>query len=497
MGSNQYVGGLISGANQNGVIENAETLANSLNSVLTVDTTGSNSYSFVGFMRDKSTTGTGTLALVKNGTGTQVLGGTQISYTGPTTINAGKLSLNGAAIFASAIGFGAGSTGTLEIQTAAQPITGLSTADSVTTTDIVQNVAATSGVITDTQTANTTFGGVLQNNPVQTTASTLGLTKAGTGSLTLSGANTFSGVLNVTAGTLQLQANAGNTAGGVSSVAGAAYSGTTTRFNLAGGSTLQLRSDSNVTFQGVDAIGGLNNATVTIDVNQVTAAGSNNVMSISTAAATPIGNAVTVNVTGGNGDSLSFGTIDSVTGGATNLTLNPTTASMTLGTSGTGATATPQTGSYFNYNNAANSSTLTLSGTSTGNVVAGVISNQGTINGVASTGTTGVVAVTKTGTSTWTLNAASTYTGATTVNGGTLALSSTASLGNTAITVTNAGTIFAPQPGAGTVSAGTTGAGALAPPSIWVLIPSSVWWMATSALSTSTRTRPLPRPRSL
>jgi fibronectin-binding autotransporter adhesin len=60
--------------------------------------------------------------------------------------------------------------------------------------------------------------------------------------------------------------------------------------------------------------------------------------------------------------------------------------------------------------------------------------------------------------STYTLSGANTYTGATTVSAGTLSLASSGSFGDTAIAVAN-GATFAPNPGSGTVSAGTTGAG--------------------------------------
>jgi autotransporter-associated beta strand protein len=62
--------------------------------------------------------------------------------------------------------------------------------------------------------------------------------------------------------------------------------------------------------------------------------------------------------------------------------------------------------------------------------------------------------------STYTLSGANTYTGATTVSAGTLNLASGGSLGDTAIAVAS-GATFAPNPGSGTVSAGTTGAGVL------------------------------------
>jgi len=203
MGSYQYLGGLIA-PNQNAVVENTETQANALNSILTVDVSGANAYSYNGYLRSFNSTGTGTLALIKNGTGTQILGGTQITYTGGTTINAGQLELNGASAFASPVTFGSGSTATLQIDTATQSISGLGSLDTAANSnEIVQNNATMSGVLTVTQTPNSTFFGLLRNNP---TSNTLGLTKAGAGSLTLMGSNTYTGVTTISAGKLAVAA---------------------------------------------------------------------------------------------------------------------------------------------------------------------------------------------------------------------------------------------------------------------------------------------------
>ncbi|QOV91058.1 beta strand repeat-containing protein [Humisphaera borealis] len=71
----------------------------------------------------------------------------------------------------------------------------------------------------------------------------------------------------------------------------------------------------------------------------------------------------------------------------------------------------------------------------------------------------GSMGLTKTGVGTQTFTAAQTYTGDTSITAGTLAISSTGSLNNTAITVSNSGSVFLVAPGAGTVGLGTTGAG--------------------------------------
>ena len=250
--------------------------------------------------------------------------------------------------------------------------------------------------------------------------------KAGAGRVILNANNTFTGTLGVAGGgtliltgnnaarpsttanttvvgpggVLQLQANAGNTSGGISTVLFNEQSGTLQPFILQNGGTLQLRSDSSVTFAGGNNFGGLGSATVTIDVNALSPAGTNNTLTFA-----PGGfdvNTTTFNVTGGSGYKLALGKINNVTsanGGV--MTLNPTNASMTVaGYSGTTAFT----------------STLLLGGTSAGNTVTGPITNT-------TTATPAVVSLTKTGSSTWESTAENTYTGTTNVRQGVLTLS--------------------------------------------------------------------------
>ena len=194
-----------------------------------------------------------------------------------------------------------------------------------------------------------------------------GFTKAGPGVMELSGANTYSGASTISAGTLQLVANAGNTSSGVSSALNIPSYGS---FSLAPGTTLQLRSDGDVSFGGGNNMGGLGNGTVTFDVNQVNTGNNHHALSFA-----PNGfntyNEV-LNVTGGNGYSLSFGPI---IGDSSSLTLNPTTANLT-------------------------------------------------VNALSS-----VSALTKNGAGTLTINGASTYAGNTTLNAGTLELANVNALG--------------------------------------------------------------------
>jgi autotransporter-associated beta strand protein len=247
-----------------------------------------------------------------------------------------------------------------------------------------------------------------------------GGTTVSAGTLTLSGSNSTTGQAKVSSGaTLQLQANAGNTVSGTSYALSVGANNLTMSGVNQSTSTLQLRSDSSVTFNGGNNLGGLGGTgsgeTVDIDVNNL---GTNGDMAANqTLTFAPGGFQVLntgFNVTGGNGYTLALGQVTAVSGAQTDY-FNPTTASLTIN----GFTAS-----------ASGAMTMYVEGTSTGgNSVGGVISNG-----------SGTVSVTKTGAGTWTLSAADTYTGATTVTGGTLIVSGSLS-GSASASVTSGGTL--------------------------------------------------------
>ncbi len=294
--------------------------------------------------------------------------------------------------------------------------------------------AATLRLINDHATNALTVNASIKNNGTDVVT----VTKSGPGTLVLNGDNTYTGATNLGSGsataggggTLILTGNNTGATGNMNVGNGATIQlqtasalGTTgvagtSQFLLFNGSTLQLRNDSATAFNGTNVIGGLNNATIAIDVNQLTGAGANNALGISPGT-TPFGNTVTMNVTGGNGYALALGTIQNIVNATGNFTLNPTTANVSLvGFSNQFAAA----------NTAA--STLTLSGTTLGNTVTGVIANQG-----AGSLATGTVAVTKLGSSTWNLSGLNTHTGTTTVREGTLIVSGNRTVTSGAITV--------------------------------------------------------------
>ncbi len=111
--------------------------------------------------------------------------------------------------------------GTLKLNGFSQSINGLSGAGTV------DGVSGTPTLTVGSRDATSSFTGIIKN-----TAGTLALTKVGTGTETLSGANTYSGLTTVTAGRLTFQDNHG---GGASFVANGIL-----EFNVSGTNTQQL-----------------------------------------------------------------------------------------------------------------------------------------------------------------------------------------------------------------------------------------------------------------
>jgi fibronectin-binding autotransporter adhesin len=157
----------------------------------------------------------GATSLIKSGAGTWVLSGAN-TYTGGTTINAGTLQAGSTTALGPAanatLTFGSGSTGKFQLFGFNTTVIDLNT-NATAGTPIIESGSGTAG--TDTLTVNNSnndvYAGVLQNGSTRL----LGLTKSGTGTLTFTGANTYTAVTRVNAGELDL-----NTAAGMNAIAG-------------------------------------------------------------------------------------------------------------------------------------------------------------------------------------------------------------------------------------------------------------------------------------
>jgi len=148
-----------------------------------------NNYSIIGNGGISGYTG-----LVKTGAGELTLA-TANSYSGPTAISGGTLALGAAGAIPG--GAGAGTVtinGTLDLGGFSPTLNNLSGGG------VVDNISAGgSPVLSLAGTTNSTFAGVIQN-----TSGTLELNYNGTGSLSLAGSNTYSGVTVINSGTLQV-----------------------------------------------------------------------------------------------------------------------------------------------------------------------------------------------------------------------------------------------------------------------------------------------------
>ncbi|MDZ7617622.1 MAG: autotransporter-associated beta strand repeat-containing protein [Patescibacteria group bacterium] len=173
------------------------------------------------------------------GTGILILANATNDYSGTTTISTGTLRLGAAGAIPDGSGKGnvilnAGTVaaGTFDLNGLSETINGLEGSAGDVREQVVNSAVGTTSTLTvGNGNVTTVFAGLLRDNTG--TGGTLALTKTGTGTLTLSGTNTYTGATNVTAGVLQIShasALGGTTAG--TTVANGA------RIELAGGITV-------------------------------------------------------------------------------------------------------------------------------------------------------------------------------------------------------------------------------------------------------------------
>jgi hypothetical protein len=172
--------------------------------------------------------------------------------------------------------------------------------------------------VTITAATTTSFTGTGTTTVSGNIGNTTGAVKIAdtTGTTIFSGTNSYTGATTLTSGTLRL--------------VGAGALSTGSALSLATGTTLQLRADANTTFTPT-GITAASSATLTFDVNDVTAGTQNNTLTLG-APLVFSGQAntiATINVTGGNGYTLALGAISGV-GNGQNFYLNPTTANVTV-----------------------------------------------------------------------------------------------------------------------------------------------------------------------
>jgi len=342
--------------------------------------------------------------LTKAGQGVLVLAGAN-TYPGPTTINAGTLKLGASEVIPNGAGKGdlllngGLSAGAFDLAGFNETINGLWGTSGAVPGQILNSGPGTTTLTVGAGNAAGAFAGTIQDNAG--TGGTLALAKTGSGTLTLSGANAYSGGTTITGGILSVSAdNHLGAAPGTAAVNltlsggtlqyGAAFSLNANRSVLlgSGGGTIDTNNTSDAIGSAISGPGGLTKA----GNGTLTLSGTN-----SYAGGTTV-----------SGGTLSVST-DNGLGAA------PNTAAVNLTLSG----GTLQYGAAFSLN--ANRSVLLGSGGGTINT-----NNSSVAIGSAISGTGGL---TKAGAGTLTLAGSNSYAGGTTVSGGVLKVAADDRLG--------------------------------------------------------------------
>ena len=380
-----------------------------------------------------------TAQFVKQGSGTLTLSGTN-TFTGDVQISGGTLNLVGGGAIKDTVAVILDDTANVVLNLTNSETIG-SLAGGAASKVQLNGQVFTSGTNNNT----TTYAGVISGSLA---LGTVQFVKQGSGTLTLSGANTFTGDVRIEAGTLDLS-------GGFAlfdNVAVTLLSAANVRLNLSTAETI-----GSLAGVGPNGLASLNALTLTLGANNtnteyggvisgsLTSAGTN-LIKIGSGTQTLSG----VNTFTGNAY-ISAGTLDLKGGAAIADTVavilaNFSTANLNLTNSERiGALSG---GGLLGGNVSLNANTLTIGGTNTSTTFAGIISGAG--------------ALVKEGTGTTTLTGSSTFTGGTTVSVGTLALAASGKLNDAGnVAVTSGATFDISQAISGRTLALLTGGGAV------------------------------------
>ena len=379
----------------------------SLNSALLSSTVNLNGNTLmIGFGTGLNTNGTaganfagvisGTGGITKDDISTQILSGTN-TFTGPVNVNGGILSLQNGAAIADSVAVTVTTPGVLNLINS-ETIGSLAGNGNTT---LNANTLTTGG-----NNGSTVYSGVMSGNGINS------LIKEGTGTFTLSGANTFTGTATVNNGILQLQNGAA----------------------LADVVAVTLNAPGALNLLNSETIGSLaGNGNTTLNANTLTTGGNNG---STTYSGVMSGNGIDSLIKEGTG-TFTLSGANSFTGTATvnngilqlqngaaladvvAVTLNAPGALNLLNSETIGSLA-------GNGNTTLNANTLTTGGNNSSTTYSGVMSGNG-INSLI-----------KEGTGTFTLNGANTFTGTATVNNGILQLQNGAALADVVAVTLNA-----------------------------------------------------------
>jgi fibronectin-binding autotransporter adhesin len=402
------VGGILIGS---GVGNNLTTIGSTANGTLNIV-----SFSGLSIFQDNTANGLTISALItgtsgtlsKNGPGLLTLSNTANTYAGPTDLNGGITNIAADGSLGKApttyVYFNGTNINIIDGAT-------LQMANSFAISPFRGIVLGNGGGIIDTQGNTTTFNGIVS-------ASTGGaLTKAGTGTLILGGASTYSSATNITNGTLSIGniGNAGTTQGIDVLSTGATGSITLlTTTGLVNGTTYTLSGNAQYANEGSSFTYAAGTTSYANPANQILG---NGVFYIGVANALGLSTNASTNLTLGSATGATLQYTGATASTDRLFQLNNTAGGLTdsLDASGTGAINFTNTGA-ITYGTPNITETLNLTGTNTGlNSLAPQIGNNGT----------SAVNVTKTGAGSWTLSGANTYSGGTSVTAGTLVVANT------------------------------------------------------------------------
>jgi len=290
--------------------------------------------------------------------------------------------------------------------------------------------------------SSVTFNNFVNNYTVSAAIGGSGpVVKNGTGMLILSGANTYTNTTTHNSGTLRF-------------LGGSALPAATA-INLGPG-TLQILNDGVGSGGSISLLG--NTITLsgayTTDIINVGNNGSGNTGNIVAFGGlfngTPLNSLTsTINFTAANGYLMSFGILGLPGNTGATTTLNPTTTSVIIGN------VTNQNTSFGGHYD-----TLTLGGTSTGNMITGVIADSGGYESIGN----GDTRITMSGVA-WTLSGTNTYHGPTSVTSGTLTIGGAGELGagyyTGAISISSGATLNYASSASQAIAGVNTGSGTL------------------------------------
>lgn len=191
----------------------AVSFAGSGNRTLTLTGTNTGGNALAAAIGDN---GADVVSLAKTGAGTWVISGSN-TYTGATTVSAGRLQAGGNASLSASSAFTVTSGAVLGLNGSAGSIGSLAGAGT-----IENGHASTAASLTvGSDNTSTTFSGAIQNGA----AAALGVAKVGSGRLTLASANSYTGATSVNAGVLEI-----GSAGSVNATSGITVDGSTAEF---------------------------------------------------------------------------------------------------------------------------------------------------------------------------------------------------------------------------------------------------------------------------